>query len=466
MRRQIPFGSQVLPATDIEEAAPSPPVANDLQAGPAFGGEAAYAPRRSGDWRPSVPDLGELGPLEWRPVAFDTGGEAVLTNQVLVRLAAEGLEEELVREFRLTGFRFLGKSKLALVARLDVSAGFAPEEVVAAMKRSPLVQFADPDLVAFLPPETESSHWAAKPELAPAALTQWHLGSTGVNTAGVQIEAANIKVGVIDRGFDDTDERLRIAGKHRFRFNASPWNPAISPLWTAANSYPEHGHFCAGLIGARGPGPKGTAPGAGLVLVGVDELTPAIFDAALRKCLEEEVDIICCSLRPGWVSFQGNLISPWLTLPGELEHVLRKIAEAGIPIFFAVNNLNQDLAQNPLAAHPATVPIGNHDRSGARSVCEFGERLELLAPGVEVASTQPGNRIKLASGTSYAAPCAAGVAALLMQKRKNQGQSARLADIRTAYRHGCRPQPAVDQARLDNERGWGALDAPRALALI
>lgn len=85
-----------------------------------------------------------------------------------------------------------------------------------------------------------------------------------------------------------------------------------------------------------------------------------------------------------------------------------------------------------------------------------GPELDLVAPGVEILSSVPGNRYIEVSGTSMAAPHVSGVAALLWDRSPTL-----TADEVTSLLL----QTAVDlpPAGRDDVTGWGRLDAGRAI---
>ena len=86
----------------------------------------------------------------------------------------------------------------------------------------------------------------------------------------------------------------------------------------------------------------------------------------------------------------------------------------GVAIFWAVDNAPNPVANDEVCSHPATVAVGRSTRSDRENGSAFGPELDLLAPGVDVFSTQSGGDYGTSTGTSFAAPCTAGVAALVV----------------------------------------------------
>jgi subtilisin family serine protease len=118
------------------------------------------------------------------------------------------------------------------------------------------------------------------------------------------------------------------------------------------------------------------------------------------------------------------------------------------PVYPAAYSNSNVLA---VAATTETDELASFSDFGARSV-------DLGAPGQDILSTYLGGGYKVLSGTSMAAPYAAGVAALL----RKQAPAATAADLRFAIRSTADPLPSL-AGRVGS---GGRLDAARALAAI
>ena len=81
---------------------------------------------------------------------------------------------------------------------------------------------------------------------------------------------------------------------------------------------------------------------------------------------------------------------------------------------------------------------------------------EIVAPGVNIRSTLPGNRYGTVTGTGVAAAFATGVAALFMQYYEEQGTIANGIDIRETFIEGCIPK---GNGFPNTEWGFGILNA-------
>lgn len=119
-------------------------------------------------------------------------------------------------------------------------------------------------------------------------------------------------------------------------------------------------------------------------------------------------------------------------------------------------------------------PVSGEDRVAALSsrgpsIGEFGIKPEVVAPGTDIYSAAQNydpnglgydaSRYLAASGTSFAAPQVAGVAALVKQKNRTWGP----AQIKSAIVNTAQPLPAEDNALSVLQQGAGRLDAERAV---
>ena len=86
----------------------------------------------------------------------------------------------------------------------------------------------------------------------------------------------------------------------------------------------------------------------------------------------------------------------------------------GTPVFWAVNDYLVPIAADEVLSYPATIAVGKSNRLDQVDPAAFGPQLDFLAPGADVHSTFKDAAYGQCTGTSFAAPVAAGVAALVL----------------------------------------------------
>src|SRR5262249_32827174 len=232
---------------------------------------------------------------------------------------------------------------------------------------------------------------------------------------GMQVNHPDLAAGVVGGGHFESDN----TGRTTFtRFQ--PGNP-----------FPgcDHGTFCLGMAGARmdnGKGGCGSAPEADLIVIGClndqvgtqTTLARAVAYAAdpttedPTASADSGAHVLACSLGPNGADWD---------LTSALDLALRTAAAngrsgLGLPIFWAASNGTVEVARDEICSHPDVIAVGRSNRLDLEDGSAYGPKLEFLAPGAEVFSTMQGGRYGFDTGTSYACPLAAGVAALVLAR--------------------------------------------------
>jgi hypothetical protein len=132
----------------------------------------------------------------------------------------------------------------------------------------------------------------------------------------------------------------------------------------------------------------------------------------------------------------------------------------GMAIFWAVDNAPNPVANDEICSHAATIAVGRSTRSDRENGSAFGPELDFLAPGVDVFSTESGGGFGTSTGTSYAAPCAAGVAALVLAAKPD----ATADELRAFLRDTCDKVGGVTYTSGRHDKyGFGRINAAKAV---
>lgn len=270
----------------------------------------------------------------------------------------------------------------------------------------------------------------------PTYAQQWHLnnrgGAGGVAGADIAAERAweftrgrGVRVAVIDNGFDVRHQDLAPA-----IVAESGFFDATSTFRQTLTGFPDsdHGTFCAGMVGARHGNNRdgcGSAPECELMLLASrgDQIgTQATLARAVAYAANPGLEVAGASMASGAdviVSSLGPNGANW-ALTAVLENAILYATRQGrrgrgTPVFWASSNGNNvDIALDQVVSHPSVIAVGRSRNNDREDNSARGAQLDFLAPGVNVVSTASGGGTRVDTGTSFAAPLAAGVGALVL----------------------------------------------------
>lgn len=217
---------------------------------------------------------------------------------------------------------------------------------------------------------------------------QWGLDQAQIDAARSVTDGAGARVALLDSRPDIAHRDL--AG---VRVRAADAEASGTPA--------AHGSLLAGIVRAvdhNDFGIEGVAPGADLVSIPVCHPTDAgASDECRLADLLRGVDV-------AWEE-KAQILNLSLVGPANplLERAMNRLDQLGVLLVAAVGNEATEEARYP-AAYPSVIGVGAVDRAGqiyARG--NRGASVELLAPGVEIVSSVPGNAFSFGDGTSLAA---------------------------------------------------------------
>jgi uncharacterized protein YraI len=298
------------------------------------------------------------------------------------------------------------------------------------------------------------------------------------------VGSSNIKIAVIDTGFDTDHPILRGDGtKIRNTFNAvnrgadvSPWFQAGDGSWGVYS----HGTSCAAVAAGAidFQGVLGAAPNARIIPIKLEFLTDDAIVAAFNHAMLNGADIISCSLgfpKPVPLStFVSNAIS---------KAVRDGRNGKGIPVFVAAGNANPASNNLPrqvsdFAAHPDVICVtASNSLDESSSYTFFGPNAFICAPsngndgvGITTATVRVSDDggalvhtfTSRFGGTSSAAPLSAGACALMLSANPDLT----LAQIKDILRRSVdKIGSGYDSNGRSQRLGYGRLNAARAVQL-
>jgi thermitase len=171
---------------------------------------------------------------------------------------------------------------------------------------------------------------------------------------------------------------------------------------------------------------------------------------------DEGADVIVCSLGPN--------DADWM-LQSVLRQAIDEVAELGrgrlgTPLFWAVSNGTFPISLDEVVSHPSVIRVGRSNRFDRNDGSAYGPELDFLAPGAAVLTTTSGGGHAPVTGTSFAAPLAAGVGALVIARNPTWTAT----QLRDHLRATCDQIGGVNYVGGHHpEYGYGRLNADRAV---
>lgn len=422
--------------------------------------------------------------LRAAPVLVSPSGDLMIGTDLASVQLSEGLSErETLAQLLADGLilvRRLGFAENTFEVRVPFGHSLT-KRLSILQERSDLYRFAEPELLQIItgrltPTDPNfGQQWQHKNDGSNGGLANADIHSERAwdLTRGIGVDRA-VRLAVIDNGIDISHADLTSGIRGGGHFIPDGVGGAIfAPLRSALN-FPDrdHGTFCLGMAGARmnnNLGGCGSAPEADLIAVAClpDQVgtqttlaravayatDPTREDASASA--SDGADVISCSLGPAtdWD------ITSVLDLAIKFSNT-RGRGGLGCPIFWATSNYAVDVARDEVCSHPDVIAVGRSNRNDQQDGSAFGPKLEFLAPGTEVYSTVSGGAFGFDTGTSYATPLAAGVAALVLSRYPNwTAQQVRDRLTQTCDQVG----GVVYNAGHHDQYGFGRLNAERAV---
>ena len=245
---------------------------------------------------------------------------------------------------------------------------------------------------------------------------QWYLNSINAYSAWDIIAGnPNIRVAVLDSGTDWTHSDIGNGTDGYSNIDATlGWNYITNNANVITTN--EHGTRVAGIVGAKTNNSRGIAGVTGgnhssgvtiiPMCVGVDAPNSAILDDAILDAVDKGARVIQMSLDVGY------------TLA--IDDAIVYATDNNVVVVCASGNDPYDygLPVSFPASHDDVIAVGAINSNNVRAnFSNYGSKLDVVAPGVNVLSTTLYNNYNSGNGTSFAAPQVAGIAALILSVR-------------------------------------------------
>lgn len=318
-----------------------------------------------------------------KPEEFDTDG-----------LLREGYDQRSEEERVLyRNFRFLYNSKESMEAALEQ---LQNDERVASASIDPIA-------------ETNA------PVNDPMYPDLWGIQKINADKVWDCADGCGVVVAIVDTGIDYNHNDL-----HQNMWESSPGvyglnfttDNAADPLDPMDGH--SHGTHVAGTVAAKGRndfGVIGVAHGAQLMAIkGLFNAGYGYF-STLANCIVAATNLGAKVINNSW-----GPGAPVGVIPAMYSAISYAIAN-GVSVVFAAGNSNNDAALYYPQSDTRVLAIAAVDQLDAQaSFTNYGDPVNVSAPGVNILSTVPGNGFSSFSGTSMAAPHVSGMIALIYSK--------------------------------------------------
>lgn len=282
-------------------------------------------------------------------------------------------------------------------------------------------------------------------EVSPADVQPSGQGTTtGATAPQAQPTGSGVVVAILDTGIDGDHEDLAATVEHEVNLGESP---------SAADLH-GHGTHIAGIIAAsagNGIGIDGIAPSCSLMNVKVTNDRGKCHSTTVAQGIV-------------WAVNEGAQvinISLCLTSPStELEEAISYAWSQGAVIVAAAGNDGDSAPLYP-AYYPECIAVTAAKDDGSRApLANFGDWVDVAAPGYQVYSLLPDDQYGYKTGTSQAVAHVSGLATLLYSVATDTNGDGRVNDeVRAALEGSC-------QGLIINGMGNGLVDRDGAIALI
>jgi thermitase len=374
---------------------------------------------------------------------FSDGQHDYARGRILVELRAGMSGDELEKILKVHGGKRhkIGQSNLHVV---DLPAGASEQAVVEQLRLNPALKLVELDV------RVKSTLAVTDPYVG----SEWHLPKIGATTAWDTTQGAGVTIAILDSGVDGSHPDLipnLVPGYNMYSNNAD------------TSDVCGHGTAVAGSAAARtnnGAGVAGVAGQAKIMPIRV-----AYFDSASGSCYAYASTIASgITYAADHGARIANVSYGPLAGIAAIQSAAQYMKSKGGLVFVSAGNNGVDENITPTTS---LIAVSATDSADAKtSWSSYGNFVSLAAPGAGIWTTTKGGTYQGWSGTSFASPVAAGVAALMMAAAPSldgaqveQALFASAVDLGAAGR-----DPQFGYGRVDAAAGVRAAVAKLAVA--
>jgi subtilisin family serine protease len=270
--------------------------------------------------------------------------------------------------------------------------------------------------------------------------SQWHLPVINAYKAwDITTGNSNVIVGILDSGTEWTHSDLGLGSNTYQNIHLNPgediwtnqnnpstgngidddnngfiddwkgWNYAYNSNDSRSTAY--HGTFVAGIVSAKTNNDHGIAGIAGgknnsgakllLYCVGVNAPISSILDDAIIDAVDNGAKVIQLSLS--------------VPQSSDIDAAIQYAINNNVVVVCAAGNNIPPLPVSYPASNTNVISVGATDQNNHKAeFSNYGNRLDVVAPGVDIFSATLNNGYTISSGTSFAAPQVSGIIALML----------------------------------------------------
>ncbi|MCC6069834.1 S8 family serine peptidase [Massilia sp. GCM10020059] len=286
----------------------------------------------------------------------------------------------------------IGQSNLHII---ELPANASEVAILKQLEHRPEFKFAELDRIV------ESAMAVNDPYIGSA----WHINKIGANTAWDSTRGTGVTIAILDSGMELSHPDLKpnlVAGRNIYNNN------------TDVSDICGHGTAVGGAAAAASNNGLGVAGVAGTSKI--MPLRIAYWNTTYNSCYASYSTIasgITYAADNG--ARVANVSYARVHSSSSVLSASRYMKSKGGLVFVAAGNSNID---EKITADPALIVVSSTTSSDTRSsFSSYGSAVSLAAPGSGIWTTGTNGSYRTANGTSFAAPVAAGVAAMMMSAR-------------------------------------------------